>query len=153
MWLGGFFPSIPIVGVGNETFTDVNPYKKDTHNLFMRSLAEQGSIGLLILVGLLLSILRASWRALRESPTGSLGYALGLGMIGAWLALVIGNFWGDRFTYTQMIGYFWVFVGLTLKARDLAVAERDGPSAIAPVSAPTTPASAGPKVARVPASG
>ena len=48
---------------------------------------------------------------MRDAPTGSLAYALGLGMIGAWLALVLGNCFGDRFTYYPMIGYFWVFLG------------------------------------------
>src|SRR6185437_10244087 len=64
------------------------------------------------------------WRTFRESPPGSVGHALGLGMLGAWPALAIGNFWGDRFTYVQMIAYFWVFVALMLKARELALADR-----------------------------
>jgi hypothetical protein len=38
--------------------------------------------------------------------------------------MVIGNIWGDRFTYTQMIGYFWVYLALALKAREFALDER-----------------------------
>ena len=48
----------------------------------------------------------APWRA---APPGSLAYALGLGMIGVWLALCSATVFGDRFTYYPMIGYFWVY--------------------------------------------
>lgn len=113
----------PFVGVGNYTFSYVSAYKRDTHNLYVRTLAEKGVIGLIILIGLFFSFARAAWQTFRNTPPGTMAYALGLGMLGAWLALVIGNFWGDRFTYTQMIGYFWVFLGLMLKARDFAQAE------------------------------
>lgn len=129
------FAQHPITGAGDQTFYHLNPYKKDTHNIYMRTLAEKGLIGIVVLVGLLISILRACLRTMREAPSGGLGYALGLGMIGAWLALVIGNFWGDRFTYAQMIGYFWAFVGLTLKARELTMAERTNTQVIQPAAA------------------
>lgn len=120
----GIWQKNPFFGSGNYTFSSVSPYGMDTHNLYMRTLAEEGSIGLLILVGLFLSFLRAAWRTFRDSPPGGVAYALGLGMLGAWAALAIGNFWGDRFTYPQMIGYFWVFIALMLKGRELALAER-----------------------------
>jgi putative inorganic carbon (hco3(-)) transporter len=71
---------------------------------------------------MLLAIVRACWRTMRESPSGTLAYALGLGMVGAWLALMLGNCFGDRFTYYPMIGYFWAYLGLTLKAHDLVLA-------------------------------
>jgi hypothetical protein len=60
---------------------------------------------------------------MREAPSGSLAYALGLGMVGVWLGLMLGNCFGDRFTYYPMIGYFWAFLGLTLKAHDLVLAQ------------------------------
>jgi len=72
---------------------------------------------------MLLSMLRACWRTMKQAPAGSLAYALGLGMVGAWLALILGNCFGDRFTYYPMIGYFWVYLGLMLKARELADAQ------------------------------
>jgi hypothetical protein len=45
-------------------------------------------------------------------------------MCGVWPALVVSNIWGDRFTYTVMIGYYWVFLALCLKAREFVLAER-----------------------------
>src|SRR6185437_8847691 len=100
------------------------PVQDGHHNFFLRELVEKGAIGFLITAGLFLAIARACWRCFRDSPHGNLGYALGLGMCAAWVALVIANIWGDRFTYTQMIGYFWVYLALILKAREFAMKER-----------------------------
>lgn len=116
------FENHPLFGSGFQTFRhhEINPFDMDTHNFFMRELTEKGILGIAITLGLFIAILRACWRTMRESPSGTLAYALGLGMVGVWLALVLGNCFGDRFTYYPMIGYFWVYLGLTLKARDLA---------------------------------
>ncbi|HEX6614373.1 MAG TPA: O-antigen ligase family protein [Rhodanobacteraceae bacterium] len=136
------FKMHPLVGTGYRTFADYNPYKMDTHNFFVRELVEKGSVGFLIVVGLFLSMARVCWRCFRDSPRASLAYALGLGMCAAWIALVIANIWGDRFTYTQMIGYFWVYLALTLKARELMPNER---AAAAPVEPSATPRAATPQ--------
>lgn len=114
----------PLTGIGYSTFTQANPYGMDSHNFFVRELAEKGLPGFLITIGMFLSMGKIGWRTYRDCPPGTLGYALGLGMCGAWPALMVTNFWGDRFTYTQMIGYYWVFIALCLKAREFALAER-----------------------------
>jgi putative inorganic carbon (HCO3(-)) transporter len=131
------FENHPLFGSGFQTFRhhEINPFNMDTHNFFMRELTEKGIVGILITLGMLIAILRACWRTMRESASGTLAYALGLGMVGAWLALVLGNCFGDRFTYYPMIGYFWVFLGLTLKARDLAYVESIEPK----IETPTAP--------------
>jgi putative inorganic carbon (HCO3(-)) transporter len=115
------FENHPVFGSGFQTFRhhEINPFNMDTHNFFMRELTEKGLVGIAITIALLISILRACWRTMREAPSGTLAYGLGLGMVGAWLALVLGNCFGDRFTYYPMIGYFWVFLALTLKSHDL----------------------------------
>ena len=128
------FTEHPLFGSGYHTFHhhEINPRNMDTHNFFMRELTEKGACGFLITAGMLLSIVLACWRTMRAAPPGSFGYALGLGMIGAWLALILGNCFGDRFTYYPMIGYFWVYVGLTLKAYALDAADRETKNAPAP---------------------
>jgi O-antigen ligase len=133
------FASHPVFGSGYHTFhhPEINPFGMDTHNFFMRELTEKGVVGIAITIGLLLSILSAAWRTMRDAPSGTLAYALGLGMVGAWLALILSNCFGDRFTYYPMIGYFWAFLGLTLKARDLVLAES---TAAAPPAAPVAAA-------------
>jgi O-antigen ligase len=121
------FTRHPFVGSGYHTFhhDEINPHKMDTHNFFMRELTEKGLIGIFITIAMLLSIVKACWRTMTAAPAGSLAYALGLGMVGAWLALMLGNCFGDRFTYYPVIGYFWVYLGLTLKARQIIDDERN----------------------------
>lgn len=118
------FTHHPLTGIGYGTFKDASPYNMDAHNFFIRELAEKGLPGFIITLGLFFSMGRICWRTFRDSPPGSFAYALGLGMCGVWPALVVTNIWGDRFTYTQMIGYYWVLLALCLKARELVLAER-----------------------------
>jgi O-antigen ligase len=120
------FTERPLFGSGFHTFHhhEINPHNMDTHNFFMRELAEKGIAGFVITAGMLLAILGACWRTMVDAQPRSLAYALGLGMVAAWLALIIGNCFGDRFTYYPVIAYFWAWLGLTLKARELAVGER-----------------------------
>lgn len=113
----------PITGTGFHTFHhhEINAFGKDTHNLYMRTLTEGGLLGTFVLLGLLIAVLRTARRELAAARTGSLHYALALGLVGAWMALICGNIFGDRFTYYPMIAYFWVYVALVVKARHLPV--------------------------------
>ena len=119
------FTEHPVFGSGFHTFHhhEINPHDMDTHNFFMRELTEKGVVGFLITAGMLFAILSACWRVMIDAPAGSVAYALGLGMVAAWLALVVGNCFGDRFTYYPVIAYFWAWLGLTLKARELIAAD------------------------------
>ncbi|MBS0200285.1 MAG: O-antigen ligase family protein, partial [Proteobacteria bacterium] len=114
------FVAHPVVGTGFNTFARrVNPYHMDTHNVYLRTLAEGGMVGALVLLALLLALFFLCIKRLRKAPPGGWQYGIALGMLGAWAALVVGNIFGDRFTYYPMIGCFWVYVGLLLKSREL----------------------------------
>jgi O-antigen ligase len=115
------FVSHPVVGTGFQSFRhpEINHYKMDTHNVYLRTLTEGGIIGGAILVGLLLALLRTARRELAAARSGTWRYALALGLVGAWMGLVVGNLFGDRFTYYPMIAYFWTYVALVVKARHL----------------------------------
>jgi len=115
------FTRNPVVGTGYNTFhhTEINPFGKDTHNLYLRTLTEEGVLGFVALLGLLFSVLLAARREISAAPSHSLRYALALGIVGAWMALICANIFGDRFTYFPMISYFWSYVALMLKARHL----------------------------------
>lgn len=115
------FIAHPVVGTGFQSFRhpEINPYRMDTHNVYLRTLSEGGLVGAVILFGLLLSILRAARRELAASVSGTWRYALALGLVGAWMGLVCGNIFGDRFTYYPVIAYFWTYVALVVKARHL----------------------------------
>ena len=111
----------PVVGTGYHTFhhREINPYGRDTHNLYIRTLSEGGVIGAIVLVGLLLAVLRTAVRELRHSRSGTWRYALALGLMGAWVSMIISNLFGDRFTYYPVVAYFWAYVALVMKARHL----------------------------------
>lgn len=115
------FTRYPVTGTGYHTFhhREINPWGKDTHNLYMRTLSEGGLIGAFILLGVLFSVLLTALRHLKISATGTLPYALGVGLVGVWAAWIVGNLFGDRFTYYPMIAYLWVYVALLIKARHL----------------------------------
>ncbi len=111
----------PLLGTGLHTFqhAEINPHLTDTHNFFLRELTEKGLVGGLVLLGLLLAMARLVWYALRRSVPGSLSYGLGLGLSGAFVALVCGNLFGDRFTHYPMIAHFWLYLGLLLRSLSL----------------------------------
>lgn len=108
----------PVLGTGFHTFQDpeVNPRRTDTHNFFLREFTEKGLLGGLVLVGLLLSMGRLLWYALRRAAPGSWSHGLALGMSGAFVALLLANAFGDRFTHYPLIAHFWLYLGLLLRS-------------------------------------
>lgn len=115
------FLSHPVAGTGFQSFRhpEINPYQMDTHNVYLRTLSEGGVIGGVLLLGLLFSILYTASRELSSASSGSWRYALALGLVGAWMGMICGNLFGDRFTYYPVIAYFWTYVALVVKARHL----------------------------------
>ena len=115
------FLAHPVAGTGFQSFRhpEINPYQMDTHNVYLRTLSEGGVIGGVLLLGLLFSILHTARRELSAAPSGSWRYALALGLVGAWMGMICGNLFGDRFTYYPVIAYFWTYVALVVKARHL----------------------------------
>lgn len=108
----------PVIGSGYHTFhhKELNPYGMDAHNFFMRELTEKGAVGFAIVVVLLMKLFRAARRAMKQYPPGTFPHGLALGFAGAWIALVAGSCFGDRFTYYPMVAYFWAYAGLVLAA-------------------------------------
>lgn len=115
------FVKQPVLGSGLHTFQhpEINPLKKDTHNFFLRELVEKGIVGGVILAALLLSLVRLCWRGYRAAAPGSLYYGFMIGLTAAFVALMIGNVFGDRFTHYPMIAHFWLYTGLALRGLQL----------------------------------
>jgi len=115
------FKKRPVLGTGYHTFhhPEFNPHEMDVHNFFLRELVEKGVIGAFILLGLLWSITRLLWRGLRFAEAGSWYSGLIIGLSGAFIAMLIGNIFGDRFTHYPMIAHFWLYVGLVLRGLQL----------------------------------
>ncbi len=105
----------PVVGKGYLTFVEFNPYHMDTHNYYMKLLAEQGIIGFIIFLVIL-------WRAskvgrnLYDESDDPLYKALGIGLFGVVVSLAFGNIFGDRYTHYPLSAYFYVYLALSLRA-------------------------------------
>jgi len=127
----------PLLGVGFHAFhhAEINPYRTDTHNFFLRELVEKGTVGFLVLAGLLAATWRTALRLYRRGATGHWDYALGLALLAALVAMGVANVFGDRFTYYPMVAHFWLYVGLVLRLVELR--RRKGGSES---PAPTSPA-------------
>jgi putative inorganic carbon (hco3(-)) transporter len=115
------FADDPLVGTGYHTFhhEEVNPFRMDTHNFFLRELVEKGLLGFVVLAGLLFSIARLLWRGYRSAPSASWSYGLYLALFCAFAALMASNMFGDRFSHYPMIAHFWLYIGLALRAAQL----------------------------------
>ena len=105
----------PVVGKGYLTFIEFNPYHMDTHNYYMKLLAENGIIGFVIFVMILWRASKAG-RNLYDESDDPLYKALGIGLFGVVISLTIGNIFGDRYTHYPLSAYFYVYLALTLRA-------------------------------------
>lgn len=119
------FGKRPVLGTGFHTFhhPEFNPHEMDVHNFFLRELVEKGIVGAIILLGLLWTLTRLLWRGVRFAEPGSWYGGLMIGLSGAFVALLIGNIFGDRFTHYPMIAHFWLYIGLALRGLQLRAAE------------------------------
>ena len=123
------FKKRPLLGIGFHNFhhAEFSSHEMDVHNFFLRELVEKGLLGAVILLGLIWSITRLLWRGLAIARPGSWYVGLMLGLAGAWVALLIGNVFGDRFTHYAMIAHFWLYLGLALRGLQLRHAELEAP--------------------------
>lgn len=91
----------------------------DTHNFYLKTAAEQGMVGLVMLAAVLLVALAHGWQLYRQGRT-DFDRGLGLGFVGCVTAIVVSNAFGDRWSYFPLGGYFWVAWGLVSRARYLS---------------------------------
>lgn len=103
------FKSSPLIGNGFNSFRALG--YRDTHNIYMKMLAELGIIGLLSFLYLCLSAFITSWKLFRHSRD-DLFKGLGLGFATCVIALMVTNTFGDRWSYLPLGAYFWIIFGL-----------------------------------------
>jgi putative inorganic carbon (hco3(-)) transporter len=106
----------PVLGVGFDTYgytKHVHNYG-DSHNYFIKVLAETGFVGLLLFLWLLARTFQVGCRLFRRARDPFLG-SLGLGLAGWVLCSAVANLFGDR-TFLQVDGYMWVIGGLVAGA-------------------------------------
>ena len=113
-----YFEQNPIMGVGYNVFTHVGMHS-DTHNVFLRTLAEQGLIGISFLLIIMLLAIRRGWILYKKAEDPFLK-GLGLGFAACAIAVMVGNFFGDRWSHLPLAAYFWVLLGMVERGNALA---------------------------------
>ena len=91
----------------------------------MRTLAEQGMVGFLFLITIMLLALSSSWRLYRRARDPFLK-GFGLGFCACVIANMISNFFGDRWTPMCLAGYYWIFLGMAERG-NMIVNEQSAP--------------------------
>jgi len=111
------FEQHPVFGIGFGGFGLSMPEGEltDTHNFYMKTMSEQGIIGLSVLAALLLAALRSAWRLIRRAQT-PFHKGLGFGFMGCVIAMMITNIFGDRWSYFVLGSYFWILWGIVDRA-------------------------------------
>ena len=104
-----YFSISPIFGIGFGSYNKLTGW--DTHNVYIKTLAEQGLIGLFIYLWLYLLALRSGWQLYRKADE-ELVKAFGFGFLCAVVGSIVVNFFGDRWTYLQLGGLYWIFWAL-----------------------------------------
>ena len=117
------FKKNPILGVGWGGFRFTVPETfvyTDTHNLYLKTLSEQGIIGLILLLFIFFLALRSGQKLFKTAIT-PFHKGLGFGFLGCVVAFIITNMFGDRWSYFVLGDYFWITWGLV--DRGILIAE------------------------------
>jgi O-antigen ligase len=127
----------PLLGTGFNTYAymgRVGDYK-DTHNYYLKVFLELGLIGLAVFLWQLRLAAKMAWQLFRTSADPELS-----GLAGAFFAMlicaVVVNFFGDRWTYLQVNGFFWILLGLIARGLFIVRREQVVPEAVAAAEGP-----------------
>jgi putative inorganic carbon (hco3(-)) transporter len=109
------FKQNPVTGTGFETYSHMGRVGsfRDTHNYYVKVLAETGVVGLVLYLVLLWKLLQAGLK-LYFNALDPFWRAVGLGFIGLLASVMIMDLFGDRWTYQQVDGYLWVLFGCVI---------------------------------------
>jgi O-antigen ligase len=119
----GLFQQNPLTGTGFQTYRYMGRVDdfRDTHNYYIKVLAETGVVGFGFYLLLLWKLFRFG-SGLFFGTDDPLWRAIGLGFISVLASVVVMNFFGDRWTYQQVDGYLWVLLGCAIRG-SIAISE------------------------------
>jgi O-antigen ligase len=129
----------PLLGTGYDTYQwmgRVGPYR-DTHNYYLKVFLELGLIGLVVFFWQLRAAGQMSWRLFRQTQDEFVS-ALGGSFFAMLFCAAIVNFFGDRWTYLQVNGFFWILLGLIARGLQ-TVSERQAETATEAASVQLVP--------------
>ena len=109
----GMFMSSPLIGKGFNTFQSGK--WRDTHNFYLKLLAELGVLGLGTFLFLCYRAFITAWRLYKEADDDFFK-AIGLGFSACVISAMLTNGFGDRWSYLPLGAYFWIFLGITTRA-------------------------------------
>ncbi|MFH1642287.1 MAG: O-antigen ligase family protein [Nanoarchaeota archaeon] len=107
------FRSSPIIGNGFNSFQALG--FTDTHNYYLKMLAELGIIGLINFLYLCFAAFWISWKLYLKS-NNNFFRGLGLGFATCVISVMITNYFGNRWSYLSLGSYFWIFLGIIMRA-------------------------------------
>ncbi|HEY5287002.1 MAG TPA: O-antigen ligase family protein [Solirubrobacteraceae bacterium] len=134
--LGGFPQAYEQALVPGKMFLPATIFQPPphAHNIFLQLMAEQGILGLLAFVAILIAAVRCTARLRRSSDRSA--RLLGSGLLAALAAFLIHNLFDVTFEDPQTGLYVFVLFGL-IAASDLLYRDRPSPVSLPPVSLPT----------------
>jgi O-antigen ligase len=103
----------PVLGIGyhmTPSYILVDGLQ-NMHNYFLQVLVELGLVGFFLFLFLFFSASKSGW-ILYKITSDSFEKGIGLGFCGCVFASMICNFFGDRWTFIEMQGYWWAIWGL-----------------------------------------
>lgn len=107
------FKNSPILGIGFGVFRYLGLDLKDTHNIYVKFLVEQGVIGLLIFIWLIIAFLCLGWQCFKKARDG-LDQNFGLGLCASVVVILVNNFFGDRWSYLEVSSFLWIYAALAV---------------------------------------
>lgn len=115
------FYAHPIIGVGFHQlkYRISSERNFDPHNGFIKIMAEMGSLGLLVFLWLLWSIFIEAKTLLKSEFN-----VLGAGFIGCLVALMIVNMFYSNFFRDNVVGSFWIILGLLTTSKRFVIQEK-----------------------------
>lgn len=116
-----YFKQSPLIGMGFNVLPHLRT-GRSTHNIYLETLAEQGIIGLGFLLIIMFLALKRGLRLFKKAEDKFLK-GFGLGFSACIVAVIIGNLFGDRWTYLQLGAFFWVLLGMVERGNLIIVNE------------------------------
>jgi len=113
----------PIAGVGFGVFSKLGFRLGDTHNIYVKILAEQGVVGLFMFL-LLLFVLFFRGIKLFWGGNDNLSKGMGLGFSISIITLMVNNMFGDRWSYLELSSFLWVFAALVERCNIISSEEQ-----------------------------
>ena len=104
-----YFEKQPLLGIGFDTFRHQEGWI--THSIYMKILAEQGLLGIMIFLIFTITVFRQSYKLFRHSNS-KIGRGIGLGFLTCEIAHLGGSVSGDQSMYYNLMAVRWLFLGI-----------------------------------------